>query len=110
MSFFKVSRLSMPREAHLSISTLSFIEARAEVKAAMSRSFSMAVPLVTIENSLAPKAAASLAAPTILAGSDIGYSVTPVEYLTDWAQNEQSSLQRPLLALTMEQRFTSTPR
>ena len=39
----------------------------------------------------------------------MGYSVTPVEYLADWEQKEQSSLQSPDLALTMEQRFTSSP-
>src|SRR3990172_6909458 len=83
----------MPREAQLSTSP----------------SFSFLVPLVTIENSRAPAADASLAAFNRAEASSIGYSGEPVEYLTDWAQKEQSSLQRPLLAFTIEQRLTSTP-
>ncbi len=99
----------IPSEAHLSIGTAPFIAFMAAVSAARSLSFSTPVPLVTMENSLAPELAAFSAASTSSSGEAIGYSLTSVGYFIDWAQKEQSSLHSPLLALTIEQRFTSMP-
>src|SRR5512145_2523168 len=100
---------SVPRLTHVSSPSSVRIRSTAFPTRSSSRLLRIASPEPTIENSRAPRSRASRAARTISSSSTRGYLSMAAFDLDDWEQNEQSSEQRPDLALTMEQSRIPSP-